>query len=268
MECIQKLIHFPKSDGIYAEVNIINQYAKTIVILPAIGVEIDKYQKLITGLNTNGFNTIAADYPGCGRNIPKVSSHFDYGYRDLLQDFIPQLINLAPQPHSQQNVILLGHSLGGHLATLYSQQHDVTVIGIATGNIGLHYWDLKGKIQILKAISVFSLLIQIYGYLPGKKVGFGNKEAKSLIQDWCKTGLTGTYDHILKPTHVSDNQALFIQMKGDEWAPISSLMGLTQYYSHPQIKQLDLRPSLQGNQHSVWIKQPEQVINVIQNWLN
>ena len=53
MEFIQKLIHFPKFDGIYAEVNTINQYAKTIVILPAIGVEIDKYQKLIRGLNTN-----------------------------------------------------------------------------------------------------------------------------------------------------------------------------------------------------------------------
>lgn len=65
MECIQKLIYFPKSDGIYAKVNIINQYAKTIIILPAIGVEIDKYQKLIRGLNTKGFNTIAADYPGC-----------------------------------------------------------------------------------------------------------------------------------------------------------------------------------------------------------
>ncbi|MCU4415044.1 alpha/beta fold hydrolase [Acinetobacter sp. WU_MDCI_Axc73] len=268
MQYIQKMIQFPQSDEITVEVNITNQHSKTIIILPAIGVEIGKYQKLIRGLNTNGFNTIAADYPGCGRNTPKVSRHFDYGYRDLLQDFIPQLIKLAPQPHSQPNLVLLGHSLGGHLATLYSQQHEVAVIGIATGNIGLNYWDVKGKIQILKAISVFNLLIQIYGYLPGNKVGFGNKEAKSLIQDWCKTGLTGTYDHILKPTHVSDNSALFLQMQGDQWAPMSSLMGLTQYYSHPQIKQVDLRGYISGNQHSVWIKQPEQIIDVIQNWLN
>ena len=266
MYCTQKRIHFPESDDICVELNIVDQNAKTLIILPAIGVEIAKYQKLISGLNNNGLNTIAADYPGCGKNTPKVSRSFNYSYHDLLEYFIPQLIQFTSHMN-QDNVILFGHSLGGHLATLYSQQHNVQVIGIATGNIGLHYWDLKGKVQILQAISLFTMLTKIYGYLPGDKVGFGHKEAKSLIQDWCKTGLTGKYTHILKSMQISNNAALFIQMKGDQWAPMSSLLGLSQYFSHPQIEQLDLRSNLKGNQHSVWIKQPETVIHTIQKWL-
>ena len=173
------------------------------------------------------------------------------------------------QEINQNTPILLGHSLGGHLATLYSQQHQIRVIGIATGNIGLQYWDFKDKVKILQAVTVFGLFIHLYGYLPGYKIGFGHKEAKGLIQDWCKIALTGKYEHITgQPEHASQNLALFIQLIGDEWAPMSSLKGLSQYFSTAQIKQFDLRSSVHGNQHSAWIKQPTLVIQCICQWIN
>lgn len=238
----------------------------SIIVLPAIGVPIAKYTQLIQTLISQQFTIVIADYPGCGRNQPEVSAQFDYGYRDLLTDFIPALIENLAVPQ-QQRPILLGHSLGGHLATLYALTHDVDVIGIATGNIGFQYWNLKGKINILKAVLSFKALMRVYGYLPGNKIGFGHKEAKTLMQDWCKTVMKGNYQHIIQAQAPIDQHALFIQLKYDQWAPLSSTLGLSQYFKQAQLRQLDLSQQIRGNQHSAWIKQPDAIVTCILEWL-
>ncbi|TCM68358.1 putative alpha/beta hydrolase [Acinetobacter calcoaceticus] len=237
-----------------------------VIILPALGVPISKYQALIECLLAQGFNVIAADYPGCGRNQPLVSATFDYGYADLLTDFIPALIAQIPST-SQQAPLLFGHSLGGHLATLYALNHQVQVVGVATGNIGLANWDLKGKLNILTAVLSFKALLWKYGYLPGAKIGFGHQEAKTLMQDWCKTVLTGHYQHIVATETASDHPALFIHLHQDQWAPLSTTLALSRYFSHPQVEQLDLSLQIKGNQHSVWIKQPQAIVSCMQNYL-
>ncbi|SPL69584.1 alpha/beta fold hydrolase [Acinetobacter stercoris] len=242
-------------------------HTTSIIFLPAIGVPVAKYEKLFQHLFGIGYNLIYADYPGCGRNTPTVSRHFDYGYADLIDEFIPQLHKIA-KGNAAKKIILFGHSLGGHLATLYAQHHRIITIGIATGNIGLRYWDLKGKINILKAATVFNVMILKDGFLAGYKVGFGNKEAKSLMRDWSKTIFTGNYKHISgKNESVSSNQALFIQLKNDHFAPLPSTLGLSKYFTNPDIITLDLTSDIQGNQHSAWIKQPELIVTTIKNWL-
>ncbi len=191
---------------------------RSIIILPAIGVDIKKYARLIDYLSRTGFTVIAADYPGCGENLPKVGRGLDYNYADLIELFIPELIRQVSTA-DQQNSILLGHSLGGHLASLYALSHPVSVITIASGNIGYKNWDTKGKINILRAVVLFRTLIAIYGYLPGKKIGFGKREAASLMKDWCTTVLTGNYQHITPDDRPSRNNNLLINIHRDDWAP-------------------------------------------------
>lgn len=243
----------------------LNQH--TLILLPALGVELSKYQKLITALINQGFNLVLADYPHCGRNTPWVSKEINYGYADLLNDFIPKLVAIALDI-STHPPILCGHSLGGHLATLYAQQHDNKIIGIATGNIGLKYWDLKGKINILKAVTVINSMILKAGYFAGYKISFGQRETRSLMRDWSKVVFTGNYKHIIQHEHISNNAALFIHFKGDEFAPLSSTLGLSRYFHKPQVSSLDLTQKRPGNQHSVWIKDPDELIDLIKKWLN
>lgn len=263
---LQRHIKFPQSDNILVDVYQIPHQQQVIIVLPALGVPLQKYATLIQGLVQRGFNVIAADYPGCGRNTPQVSANFDFGYADLLGYFIPQLIHIANEL-STQTPILLGHSLGGHLATLYAQHHLVKVIGIATGNIGLRYWNLKGKLNILKAATVFNAMILKDGYLAGDQVGFGQKEAKTLMCDWSKVIFTGNYRHILQDETLSQRPALFIQLVQDDFAPMSSTLGLSRYFKNAQVKQLDLTADLKGNQHAIWLKQPEKVIELVHDFI-
>ena len=238
----------------------------TLIILPALGVSIDKYAKLVSKLVDNSFNVIIADYPNCGRNQPLVNSDIDYGYSELLNNYIPQLEKISLKITSQKP-ILLGHSLGGHLATLYAQLHDNKVIGIATGNIGFKNWNLKGKLNILKATTVINAMILKDGYFAGYKIAFRNKETKTLMRDWSKVVFTGNYRHIIRSERIVGNDALFICLQGDDFAPMSSMLGLCRYFRNPQIETLDLTQTIKGNQHAVWIKKPDQVVSTILEWL-
>lgn len=263
---IQKTIYFGQYP-ILVDIHSHSENNHHIILLAALGVAMSKYEKLISALTQNGFNVISADYPGCGRNLPAVSANFDYSYADLLNDFIPQLEHVALEINGQRP-ILFGHSLGGHLATLYAQSHKNRVIGVATGNIGFKNWDLKGKINIIKATTVINALILKDGYLAGHKIGFGHTEAKSLMRDWSKTVFTGNYKHVIGHEKIVDNDALFLYLTGDDFAPMSSMLGLSRYFRHPQIEILDLTQQLKGNQHSAWIKQPEEVVKLIKDWIN
>ncbi len=258
---LQQTLHFMQTP-ITVDIYYHASKHRNIIVLPALGVAIQKYTTLIQQLRLAGYNLIVADYPGCGRNQPRVSATFDYGYADLLGYFIPQLIRIS-QDLNDSTPIILGHSLGGHLATLYAQNHPVDVIGIATGNIGLKYWDFKGKLNILKAASVINMMIHKDGYLAGYKIGFGDREAKTLMRDWSKVIFTNRYAHI-QQAGMSSHKALFIHMQQDDFAPLSSMRGLCQYFQCPEIQSLDLTAQLKGNQHSAWIKQPQAVVQLIQ----
>ena len=262
----QKTIHFG-SFPMMIDVHSNPENKHTLILLPALGVAISKYEKLISTLSQNGLNVIATDYPNCGRNLPLVSKDIDYGYSDLLTDFIPQLEQVALEVTGQRS-ILFGHSLGGHLATLYAQSHDIKVIGIATGNIGFKNWDVKGKINILKATAVINAMILKDGYFAGYKIAFGDRETKTLMRDWSKVVFTGNYKHVIATEKLVENDALFVYLQGDDFAPMSSMLGLSRYFKHPHIKTLDLSQKLKGNQHSAWIKQADEVVQLIVKWLS
>ncbi|RZG84083.1 alpha/beta fold hydrolase [Acinetobacter sp. WCHAc060033] len=262
----QKTIHFGQYP-IVVDILSHHENQHTLIILPALGVSINKYEKLTALLAENGFNVVIADYPHCGRNQPLVSKGIDYGYAELLNDFIPQLEQLAIEINGLR-LILFGHSLGGHLATLYAQSHENKIIGVATGNIGLKNWDFKGKLNILKATTVINAMILKDGYFAGYKIAFGNRETKTLMRDWSKVVFSGNYKHIIGAEKVVENDALFIYLQGDDFAPMNSMLGLSGYFKQPKIETLDLTQHVKGNQHSAWLKQPEKIVELIKTWLN
>jgi predicted alpha/beta hydrolase len=113
---------YPVQADIHAP-NPASDQATTLVFLTAIGVPLRKYSKFFKGLTETGYTVIAADYPCCGDNTPQVDRSVDYNYQDIVDGFIPKLLQLS----EHKNTYLLGHSLGGHMATIYSVLHDVPV---------------------------------------------------------------------------------------------------------------------------------------------
>lgn len=238
------------------------------ILLPAIGITIDKYQKLIALLNQANIAIITADYPGYAKNLPKVDRHHSYGYADLIEQFIPALVADAKQFAMSKTPTFIGHSLGAHIATLYAQHHPCNVIGIATGNIFYKHWQGKARYKMLATAYTFRLLVNTLGYLPGDKIGFGKREAKGLINDFASIVIRGNYRHIVADYHKSNAANLFLQIQGDQWAPMTSIVALTNLYHYPHVEQIKLPTDIKGNPHSVWLKAPEIVISKISQFLN
>ena len=69
--------------------------SRTLVILPALGVTARKYAGLAQRLVAAGHNVLVADWPGQGESQPRPGWRFNYGYRQLVEEFLPKLLQLA-----------------------------------------------------------------------------------------------------------------------------------------------------------------------------
>lgn len=243
----------------------------TAILLPAIGVLIEKYQKLAKALLDNSINVIMANWPGQGDSTPVPDWHHDYGYADLINDYLPSLIRIAKAEFPETDPVLIGHSLGGHMATLYAHCHRNTcipIIGIACGNIYYRYWTGLSRLKTPWAATIFTLLVNIMGYLPGKKLRFGNREARTLIKDWSRVAWTGNFTHVgaERQSTFQHPKTLFIGLENDPFAPYASIEGLARLVS-PQPHIHMMRSESYGNPHSSWLRAPSTVAGVMAQWI-
>ncbi|CAD5109575.1 alpha/beta fold hydrolase [Zestomonas carbonaria] len=248
--------------------------APVVIVLPALGVAARKYETLAQNLAQAGLNVLTADWPGQGESRPRPSRRFDYGYRQLVEDFVPQLRAAAERHFPDSPQTLLGHSLGGQVATLYAaaQPHSgVTVIGVACGNIHYRYWDGWRRLMTPSAALAFNTLTALLGYLPGKRIGFGGHEARSLMRDWGRVAWSGHFRHTgLVQVESRDNPiaSLYLAIEGDTFAPpasTSGLAGLIQVSPHVELLPSPRPPS--ENPHSAWLKAPQMVTERVAGWL-
>ncbi len=235
----------------------------TLVFMTAIGVPLHKYSPFFATLTAKGYTVIGADYPCCGENEPQLDRRVDYSYQDIVTHFIPPLLSFS----KHQKTYLLGHSLGAHMATIYSALTDTPVIGVATGNLHYKNWRGWGRLDILRAVAVIKLLIAIYGYFPGYKIGFGYREAKGIMSDWCHTALTGRYDFIEGDMNTNKGRGLYFYIEGDTFAPYKSTQNLAKLCAKSTLISVKLPEHLKGNPHGVWIKDPEVIARHIDEQL-
>lgn len=225
----------------------------TLVFMTAIGVPLQKYSQFFEHLTTKGYTVIGADYPCCGENEPQLDRSVNYNYQDIVSHFIPPLLGYS----ENKKTYLLGHSLGGHMATIYSALTDTPVIAVATGNLHYKNWQGWGRLNILRAVAIFKPLVAIYGYFPGYKIGFGDRETKGIMNDWCHTALTGRYDFIKGDLNAGKGRGLYFYIEGDSYAPYKSTQNLAKLCAESTLISVKLPERITGNPHGAWIKDPD-----------
>ncbi|MBC9251518.1 hypothetical protein A9179_14700 [Pseudomonas alcaligenes] len=246
----------------------------TLIVLPALGVSARSYGMLAQVLVGAGYNVLVADWPGQGESRPRPNWRFNYGYRQLVEEFLPKLLSLAGRHFSGTQLVLLGHSLGGHIATLYAAANPaspVRVVGVACGNIHYRHWSGLGRLLTPSVAILCNLLAGSLGHLPGKRIGFGGHEARRLMRDWGRVAFSGNYRHLdlpLAPATSNRVSSLFIQIENDNFAPPASTRGLAELIqAEPQIAQLPSPRPPHENPHSAWLRAPQGVVACVKEWL-
>jgi len=239
------------------------------IVVPAMGTTASFYQPFAEALVTSGFTVLSPELPGTGASQPRPSREIDYGYRDLVETYLPEIVDSAQQAARGAPVILIGHSLGSQIGTLAVASGTIKIdalVTIAGGNIHYRNWDGAGAAKVLFASTLFSLLTQVLGYLPGQYVGFGGPQARTLIREWSKIIRTGSFSHIADVSAYSGGTLMLaIGIEGDTFAPEKSVSTLAEILDGD----VEMMPKTwKGNPHSSWARNPGEIVSRIMERLD
>jgi predicted alpha/beta hydrolase len=239
----------------------------TVIILPAMGTPAHRYRSLAAALQSRRFNVLLAELPGTGTSEPKPSRNVNFGYRDLVERYLPELVAAARERAPGVPVAAAGHSLGGQIAALgviHGHADLDAIVTIAAGHIHYRHWRGAGAAKVWFASVLFPLLTRVLGYLPGRRLGFGGPQARELIGEWARTIRSGRLPDIDGVPRKPNCPALSIAYEGDFLAPVNSVNALAELLGGSTVK---LPVNWPGPPHSAWTRYPDSTASAIVQWL-
>lgn len=175
-----------------------NETCFTFIILPAMGIRATYYNNLALALQNKGHNTITMDLRGHGKSSLRASRKVDFNYEDLVED-LNKICEKSKEWFPDTKLILIGHSLGGQIASLYTAKNPQMIESLILIACGLPYWKGWSGVEgllVKTAGYIFYPISILVGHFPGYYLNFGGREASSLIKDWSGIVRTGNFDKI------------------------------------------------------------------------
>ncbi len=170
------------------------QCERVLVWMPALGVAARNYDRWAQAWARRGVGVALVECRGNGASSLRASRKTDFGYHEVLEIEMPEMLAVLRQIYPEKRWWLGGHSLGGQLSTLYNALDDgfERLLLVGTGAPWYRCYGSKGKYYYV-LIQLARLLTFLLGYYPGKRLKFGGNEGRSLVRDWCHSALTGRF---------------------------------------------------------------------------
>jgi predicted alpha/beta hydrolase len=250
------------------------------ICLPAMGVRASYYKTFANELAIAGNTVITSDWRGHGYSSQSASFKTDFGYEHYVTD-LDDIVHFCRQKFPNRKIILVGHSLGGQIQSLYISrfpQNCNQLVLIAANSVYYKGWNKKTARKIKMAGMFFYPLSKVLGYFPGRVIGFGGREARTVMKDWTRNLKTGSYkltasifdyDSALKEANPN---ILCISFENDKLiAPKQAVINLLNKFSdtankehlHFTADQIGI-PNLN---HFNWAKQPALIVSIINEWI-
>lgn len=248
------------------------------IIFPAMGVRASYYEPFAIALATEHKVVVTADLRGNGHSSIRPSKNISFGYADMLDQDYTSIITTIKKMFPENPLYLIGHSLGGQLAALYIAKYKTQVDGlILIASCSVYYKAYEGMAayKTLFFTQLFSVVSSVVGYFPGKKIGFGDLEAKGVMKDWSQQARSGNYilanDDFDFETAMSNTKTkiLAISFEHDDLAPQSAIKVLYGKFKQAQTKHVHLDKDEQSNKkfnHFNWVKNPRLSVQTILGW--
>jgi predicted alpha/beta hydrolase len=145
-----------------------------------------------------GYVTVAFDFRGHGESGPGVRSGAGWSYDDLVRADLPAVTSCAKSRYPDLPVVVVGHSLGGHVA-LASQATgalSADALVLVAANVWMRHLEASTRTWVTKraiaeALVVFSRRL---GYLPARALRLGSDdEGASLLLSLVRTTRLGRW---------------------------------------------------------------------------
>lgn len=237
--------------------------APVVIVAPAMGMGARYYLPLVEALAEAGVHGAVAEQRGHeaeGGRVP--GRDYDFAYADLLDDLTAAVAAVrAELPEAP--VHLLGHSLGGQIATMYAALHPAD--GLILVASSTPYWRNWGW-RLHAAGYGFPLAARLLGHFPGARVGFAGREARGVMRDWGRLARTDRFP--MGDDRIADVEVplLVVSVEGDRLGPPRAVEGLVARMPRATVTRAHLDED--GVDHMRWARRPASVVPIIVKWLS
>lgn len=239
--------------------------------VPALGVAARHYTPFAEALAARGIAVYLHEWRGDGSSNLRPDRANDWAYRELLDVDLPATLAGMRSHTPDMPTFIGGHSLGGQIAACFLGLHAPLFEQLWLVASGTPYWrTFPPSIRWwLPAFYRFAIWIsQRRGAFPGRQLRFGGDEARGLIGDWARVGLSGRYaaygwDVDLEAAMAAARPSVRGVLLARDWlAPRTSLAGLLEKLPQAEKRMTVLDAATLGARadHFGWMKRPEAVV--------
>lgn len=249
------------------------------VCLPAMAVEAGYYDPFGSALAARGVAALVAELRGNGTSSLRAGRGVDFGYRELIELDAATAVAAARARFPGAPVYLVGHSLGGQVAVLFSAVCPGQVDGLALVAAGTPYhrgYAGRRRLYALAGSIALPAVSAVLGYLPGRALGFGGREARRLIAEWGRTIRTGRFRFAGQPGDLPaalaavDLPVLALSLEEDTLAPRAAVDHIVGMLPRAALtRRHTARGELgDGIDHFRWVRRPDAVARIVADWID
>lgn len=249
-----------------------------VLVMAALGAPARLYENLALALAEQGCNVALLEQRGHGESALRASRECDWGFVDVLDNDLPAVFDWIEDQVPGAPLYLLGHSLGGHYSAIMAgrcPERIAGVIVVATGSPWWRAFDGKFRFQIRLLVNLLPLVTFLAGYYPGKQLGFGDREARTLMADWRDLAIDNTYVARGLREKLDANISRFtgpvlsVRLADDPFAPERAMRAVTDKFTNSAVTEKVVSAEQLGDRadHFRWAKQGSVVAGVVGDWL-
>ncbi|MGE8188791.1 alpha/beta hydrolase family protein [Pseudomonas sp. NPDC086278] len=157
-----------------------------VIINAATSVRCRHYSRFADYLFANDFEVITYDYRGIGESRPASLKNFNASWTDWGALDFEAMLKRAQREFPGQPIDVVGHSFGGCAAGLGASGQSIrrlVTVGAQFAYwrdyVPAHRWRMFGKWHV-----VMPLMTMLYGYFPGKRLGWLEDTPAGVVRDW------------------------------------------------------------------------------------
>lgn len=249
----------------------------SVILMAALGMGARFYQPLAQALQAAGLNVALLEQRGHGDSPWRPSHRCDWGFREPLVNEIPVALDWVKSRSLDLPVYLMGHSLGGHYAAMaagvYGEQIDGIILA-ACGSPWLGGFTSATRRKLKFLCAMIPPASALLGYYPGDKLGFGGREARTLMQDWLALAKTNRYqangfsDDLDCGIAQYSGPVLSLRMADDAFAPPASVEAVNEKFIAATVSNVLLDEQMLGDRadHFRWARSPAATVKAIVCW--
>ncbi len=197
-----------------------------------------------------GYEVYTYDYRGIGRSAPESLKGFTAWVHTLAEHDMPAVLDRVHVEHSNQELICIGHSVGGQLLGMLDNASLITKAVTCSAQSG--YWKLQGgnqKYMVFFSMYVlFPILTRLFGYFPWKRFAGGEDLPKQMALEWAQWCRSKNYlfdDPRLPHLHrYAEFKAPILAycISDDDWGTQEAVHSLMDHYSGAPLEYRNVTP--------------------------